>query len=81
MPQLEDDHQSFNLTQGESAGLCLQECLHCSVPFIREQAKVVFVLETVKEGVALAQVSLIGKGLLASMKVRKLPFHQVWEPR
>ena len=34
-----------------------REGLHWSVPFILEQAKVVFVLEPVTEGVALAQVS------------------------
>src|SRR5437764_7160992 len=43
---------------------CTRECSHQSVPFICEQSKVVFVLEPVTEGVALAQVSLIGKAKL-----------------
>jgi len=45
-------------------GQPLQEGLHRSEPFILEQSKVVFVLETVAEEVALAQVSLIGKAKL-----------------
>src|SRR5712691_5777507 len=39
----------------------MQEGLHRAVPFILEQSKVVFVLETVSKGVALAQVPFIGK--------------------
>ena len=50
---------------GKSVSLAsAQERLHRSVPFMLEQSKVVFVLETVAEVVALAQVSLIGKAKL-----------------